>query len=119
MAENSGATVGYARASPWPVFVAGGLAVSELGLLFGSFVVAVGGLLVFGGSVAGMVEEAGYARSAWRAAVAFAVVLLAVGAVLLAVTTYGTRGQAVALAGGLLAVGGVAGELFGGEHLLG
>lgn len=52
--------------SPWPVFVALGIATTEAGVLFGLVPIAVGGVLVFGGSCAGMAREAGYTETVWR-----------------------------------------------------
>lgn len=54
------------KTSPWPVFVALGVATAEAGVLFGAIPLAVGGVLMFGWSCAGMVREAGYAESVWR-----------------------------------------------------
>lgn len=54
------------RASAWPVFVALGLAVSEVGVFMGFYPVAVAGLLLFAGSVAGILHEAGYVETPWR-----------------------------------------------------
>ena len=63
MDEDPALSEGYRMASPWPVFVALGIPISELGILFDLFPVTVGGLLLFCGSVAGMAREAGYVRS--------------------------------------------------------
>jgi hypothetical protein len=113
MEEQPGLSDQYRMASPWPVFVALGIPLSELGLLFGVFALAVGGLLLFCGSVAGMLQEAGYVEAPWRALGAMAVVLLAAGAgLVVGVDGFVTRGVAVAVSGGLLLVAGVAGELF-------
>ena len=112
MDENPGLSDQYRSASPWPVFVALGIPIAELGILFDVFPLSVGGLLLFCGSVAGMAREAGYAKSTWRALAALGVACLALGAGL----TYGvdlpTRGYAVIAAAVLLLVGAVAGELF-------
>ena len=55
------------KASAWPVFVAVGLAVAEIGVfLDGLYPLAVAGLLLFVGSVAGIVSEAGYVDRPWR-----------------------------------------------------
>lgn len=102
----------YNRASPWPLFVALGLPVSEVGVLLGLFPVAVAGLLLFCGSVAGMFAESGYAETPWPVAVALGAVCLAVGAWF----TFGgpelpLRGQAVGAAGVLLVVGAVVGKV--------
>lgn len=53
------------KTSPWPLLVALGLAVSELGVLFGLLFVSVAGILLFGGSCAGIIAESGYATSPW------------------------------------------------------
>lgn len=52
--------------SPWPLFVALGIAAAEVGVLFGVVPVAVGGVLLFGGSCAGIAREAGLAEGPWR-----------------------------------------------------
>ncbi|MFT4923770.1 MAG: hypothetical protein ACI8XM_003001 [Haloarculaceae archaeon] len=69
----------YRKASPWPLFVALGFVISEVGIILGFFPVAVGGLLLFGGTVAGILTEAGYiTRPGWSLGV-FGVVLGAFG----------------------------------------
>lgn len=75
MEENPGLSDQYRTASPWPVFVALGLVLSEVGVFIGLFPVAVFGLILFGGSVAGILTESGYADRPWPT-------LLAVGAIL-------------------------------------
>lgn len=54
------------KTSPWPLFVALGVASAEAGVLFGAVPFAVGGVLLFGWSCAGMAHEAGYAEDRWR-----------------------------------------------------
>ncbi|WP_181686722.1 DUF7541 family protein [Halorhabdus salina] len=66
MSEQAKVTGDFRRASPWPVFIALGFALAELGIFVGYFAVAVGGLLLLGGSVAGILVESGYASSVWR-----------------------------------------------------
>jgi len=68
------------KASPWPLFVALGLAVGEVGVFMGLYPVAVGGLLLFVGSVAGIVQEAGYSERPWRLLAGLGAVLVAIGA---------------------------------------
>lgn len=68
----------YRKASPWPLFVALGVALSEVGVVLGMFPVTVGGLLLFGGTVAGILRESGYVG---RPALALAVLGLALTAV--------------------------------------
>ena len=60
MDEQPGLSEQYRRASPWPLFIALGLPIAEIGVLFGLVPLAVGGLLLFVGSVAGIVQESGY-----------------------------------------------------------
>lgn len=56
------------KASAWPLFVALGLAVAEVGVfLSGLYPVAVAGLLLFATSVAGILHESGYVIRPWRA----------------------------------------------------
>jgi hypothetical protein len=112
MSDTPGLSDQYRMASPWPLFVAVGLPVAELGVLFGLFPVAVGGLLLFCGSVAGMIAESGYAATPWPAVGVLGVLCLAVGAWFL----YGgpalpVRGQAVGAAGLLLLFGAVVGKV--------
>jgi len=84
MSEQSGVSDRYRMASPWPVFVALGFALTEIGLVLGLFPVAVGGGLLFGGSVAGILTEADYVASLWQTAAYIGVALVVVGAGLMA-----------------------------------
>lgn len=121
-------------ASPWPVFVALGLTLSEVGIIVGVFTVAVGGLLLLGGSVAGILEEAGYTTDIWGSLLGFGVALLiaggalfvsqlgfdpgAVGAVVANPGGFGQvipRALAIAVAGLLLAAAGGVGRTLGGS----
>jgi hypothetical protein len=110
MDDAPGLSEQYRTASPWPMFVALGLPIAELGILFDVFPVAVGGLLLFCGSIAGLVDESGYASTPWRALVVLAVLCLLAGSAL-AFTDVGlvTRGYAIIAAGVLLLVGSVLG----------
>jgi hypothetical protein len=54
------------KTSPWPVVVVLGIVLSEVGILFNLYPVSVTGLLLFTGSVAGIVDEAGYVATPWR-----------------------------------------------------
>ena len=109
----AGVSDGYRRASPWPVFVALGIPIAELGILFNSVPVSVGGLLLFCGSATGMLQESGYVESPWRALVGFAVLLFGVGALFIySDLALVTRGYAIIATGAMLLLGGVVGELF-------
>jgi len=112
MDENPGISDQYRTASPWPVFVALGIPLSEVGLLFGVFPIAVGGLVLFCGSAAGMAEEAGYVERPWGALGALAALCLALGLAIAIVAGRPIRGYATVAAGALLLAGGVAGHLF-------
>jgi hypothetical protein len=79
MTEQPGVSERFPTASPWPLFVALGLALSELGLLLGFFPIAVGGVLLFGGAIAGILTEAEYVSHLWKTMGKIAFVLLAIG----------------------------------------
>ena len=112
MDENPGLSQQYRRASPWPLFVALGIPLAELGILFDIFALSVGGLLLFCGSVTGLLHEAEYVRSPWLTLGGFAVGLFAVGgAFVLTSIDLPTRGYAIVAAGILLLFGAVVGEL--------
>jgi hypothetical protein len=122
MDEQPGLSEQYRRASPWPVFVALGIPIAEVGILFNLLPVAVGGLLLFCGSVAGMTDEAGYARSPWRPLLALAVVCFGVGAAFLYFDPQfpdaiglADRGYAVVVAGALILLGGLLGPVVVGD----
>jgi hypothetical protein len=61
------------------MFVALGFVLSEVGIIVGIFSIAVGGLLLFGGSVAGILKESAYADTLWGSLLAFGSVLAAIG----------------------------------------
>ncbi|MFC7226385.1 cox cluster protein [Salinirubellus salinus] len=68
------------KMSPWPLFVAVGLAVAEVGIVMeGLYPVAVAGLLLFVGSVAGIVHEAGYVARPWKLLGALGALLVLAG----------------------------------------
>jgi hypothetical protein len=108
----------YRKASAWPVFVAFGFVFSEVGVILGLFPVTVGGLLLFGGSVAAILRESGYITRPWRALLAFGGFFVLAGAAIAATqldtvsvaaavdpaNAVAYRGAAVAVAGLILAV---------------
>lgn len=73
----------YRKASPWPLFVALGLAVSEVGVVLGLAPVSVGGLLLFGGSIAGILQESGYVERPWPSLAAVGALLVVGGALVI------------------------------------
>lgn len=127
MSERPAVDDAHRLTSPWPVFVAMGLAVTEVGVLFGFLFVSIGGILLFGRSCAGILAESGYAESVYGG---LAVIggLFALGGV--GIWTLGAmpwesiatllrapwrdgvafRGAAILCAGGLLALAGAFGS---------
>jgi hypothetical protein len=83
--ESPGLSEEYTKASPWPLIVVLGLVLSEVGILFNLYPLSVGGLVLFVGSVSGIVHEAGYVASPWRLLSALSVALVVLG--LLVVST--------------------------------
>ncbi len=80
MEEQPGLSDQYRTASPWPVFVALGLVLSEIGVFIGLFPIAVFGLILFGGSIAGILTESGYVTRPWPTLVGVGVVLALIAA---------------------------------------
>lgn len=67
--------------SAFPMFLAFGLAVAEVGVVLGVFVLTVVGVIAFTGSVAGILAESGYVADGWTTLAVLGVVVLALGAV--------------------------------------
>ena len=116
MEENPGLSDQYRKASPWPLFIALGVPISEIGLVFDIFPVAVGGLLLFCGCIAGLLQESGYVELPWTALGVMALLLFAVGGWVLVANPGGVdltlRGYAMITSGGILVAAVVAGKLF-------
>ena len=111
MDEQPGLSDEYRKTSPWPLFVAFGLAIFEVGIVWPLFPVAVGGLLLFVGSVVGVLRESGYVADPWKGLVAASVVCFAAGGVIAYFTTGSIRLRGLAiLAGGVIVL---AGGVFG------
>ncbi len=110
--------------SPWPIFVALGVVLSETGIVVDVVPIAVGGLLLLSASVAGILRESGYVSSPWPTLAAFGALLTLSGVVLYGASTgdglagvsvadrYGlsSRGFAIAVAGVVTVLGAVAGR---------
>jgi hypothetical protein len=105
--ENPGVANQYRTASPWPVLVAVGFAITEVGVFLGVFAVAVGGVLLLGASTAGILRESGYVRHTWRVLAA-----LGGGFTLLGVAIVATQGSplGVSVAAVVADPGGVVGR---------
>lgn len=82
--ESEPASDRYDKTSPWPIVVVLGLVFSEIGIVFGFYPLAIGGLAMFVGSVSGIVHEAGYVASPWRLLSGLGVALCAVGVLIVA-----------------------------------
>ena len=67
-------------ASLWPMFVAFGLAIAEVGVVVGVFVFTVVGVLLFTGAVTGILAESGYVDRPWRALGVLGLVVFSLGA---------------------------------------
>jgi hypothetical protein len=87
--------------TPWPLLLAFGIAVAELGVFLGFAVVAVPGVALFGGSLAGALAEAGYVRSRPQALALAGAGLSLLGGVTVLSTSLTLRGISI-LVGGLL-----------------
>lgn len=115
MDENPGLSDQYRTASPWPLFVALGLPIAELGILFNIFPLTVGGMLLFFGSIAGMLTESGYASTPWRTLAVSSLLMFAAGAGLaFSSLQLVTRGYAVVTAAAIMLLAAVVGELYAG-----
>ncbi|WP_256299452.1 DUF7541 family protein [Haloarchaeobius salinus] len=81
MADESSetATPPRPKASVWPMLIAFGLAISEVGVLFAVLPLSVFGILLFAGGIAGIVTETGYVDQPWPTLAGLAFVSVVVG----------------------------------------
>lgn len=107
MSEGSDSNSSYTGGSPWPLFVALGLAISEVGVVLGLRPVSVAGLLLFVGSVTGILTESGYISRPTLAAGSQGLALIGVGIALIVQNQTGTtvRGQSIVISGVLCLMG--------------
>ena len=89
------------------MLVAVGFAISEVGVFLGLRPVAVGGLLLFVVTLAGILRESEYVSRPSRVVGVCAIALLGLGAILLVVHRSGppVRGHAMLIAGGVALAG--------------
>ncbi|KAB7518219.1 DUF7541 family protein [Halosegnis rubeus] len=92
--ERETETSAAAKVSSWPLFVALGLAVGEVGVVMAIYPLAIGGLVLFAGSIAGILTEAGYTERPWRTLTALSGVFVALGLIVV-VTQTGTSVGAI------------------------
>jgi len=106
MVDESNAT-SATETSPWPMLVAVGFALSEVGIFLGLRPVSVAGLLLFVGAVAGVLADSGYVTRTSVSVGIQGLVLIVLGAALIVEEQTGTtvRGESVVLAGALSLVG--------------
>ncbi|MFC6906169.1 DUF7541 family protein [Halalkalicoccus tibetensis] len=120
MEEENGLSDRHRKASPWPMFIALGLGLSEVGVVLDLIPLAVGGLLLLVGSLGGIMSESGYADSPWVFIGVLGTALAIVGIVL--TTLYplggggafdvGFRAISIAVAGLLCVAGSILGRVF-------
>ncbi len=84
MDDQPGLSDQYRMASPWPLFVALGLAISEVGVVLNILPLSVGGLLLLVGTTAGIVQEAGYTDRPWGVLGGLGAALVVLGGILVA-----------------------------------
>lgn len=84
MDDQPGLSDQYRMSSPWPLFVALGFALSELGIFLALVPLSVGGLLLFTGSIAGIIREAGYTEQPWGTLGILGLILVVLGGILVA-----------------------------------
>lgn len=110
MEEQPGLSEQYTRASPWPVFVALGLVLTEFGVFLGGVIlpIGVGGVLLLEASVVGILRESGYVESLWPTSLGIGVFVGGIGVALLLFTVRLNRGVALAGAGGIAVVAALA-----------
>jgi hypothetical protein len=84
-----------------------GFALSEIGIVLALRPVAIAGLLLFVGSVAGILTESGYVAAPAKAAGVQGFALISIGILLIIENQTGTtiRGQSIAMAGVLCLAG--------------
>lgn len=97
--SDTGLSDAYPRASPWPPLVALGFVTSELGVVFGLRPVTVTGLLLFMGSIAGILTESQHVNRPLRVVAVLSGLAILAGLVLV---RYGAafRGISLLIAGG-------------------
>jgi hypothetical protein len=84
MDDQPGLSDQYRMASPWPLFVALGLTISEVGIVLNLIPLSVGGLLLLVGTTAGIVQEAGYTDRPWGVLGGLGALLVLLGGILVA-----------------------------------
>ncbi|MFC6836195.1 DUF7541 family protein [Halomarina ordinaria] len=97
MDDQPGLSDQYRMSSPWPLFVALGFVISELGVLLNIIPLSVGGLLLFSGSVAGIIQESGYAERPWGTLALIGGLLVALGLLLVGTQLLPFEGVGAAL----------------------
>lgn len=112
------------RVSAWPPFIALGFAVAEIGIVLNLVPLSIGGLILFGGSVTGILKETNYVQSRfWPLLIMGAIFVgfgglmwtsqvstMSIGTLIGATetSTIAVRGEAIVVAGTLLGVGAIA-----------
>ncbi|MDZ7747116.1 MAG: cox cluster protein [Halobacteriales archaeon] len=92
--RDAGPAAEVRKVSAWPLFVALGLAVGEVGVVMAIYPLAIGGLVLFAGSIAGILTEAGYTERPWRTLTVLSGLFVVLGLIIV-VTQTGTSVDAV------------------------
>ncbi|MFB6093392.1 MAG: cox cluster protein [Halanaeroarchaeum sp.] len=75
--------------TPWPPLVALGLVVLEVGVVMNVIPLAVGGVVLFGGSIGGILTEASYVDRPWSVVGAVGAIFVVAGAAIWATQVSG------------------------------
>ena len=132
MSESAGLSDQYRKSSPWPMLIAFGLALSEVGIIFGIYAFTVGGLLLLVGSVSGVLRETAYVDDPWLTLGGLGVVAGVIGVAIVWATggasfagsptavevesAIGARGLAIAVAGLFCVLGAFLGRTWTGTR---
>lgn len=105
--QESSTSETYAKSSPWPLLIAIGIALSELGVLLGLRPVSVGGLLLLVGTITGLLRESNYVTGLHWSLGVMGGLLIASGIGLIMSEQMGTtvRGESVLIAGSISLLG--------------
>lgn len=111
--------------SAWPPFVALGFVIAEIGIVMNLVPLAFGGLLLFGGSIAGIIRDASLTKTPWGSLGLIGILFTVLGGIVLNtqlqrytidhVLTVATtnaiaiRGGAILLAGAVLVLAAIVG----------
>lgn len=79
MTDTPGLPTQYRKSSPWPMLIALGIALSEVGIILGLIPIAVGGLVLLLGSIGGVLKETEYVTSPFPVFIGLSSLLIPIG----------------------------------------